>query len=167
MQESMHALQACAHIRQTSLLFACSMHSSMHIWHIAMQASSIDIMTAGVIPCIRIIERIIVLHMSAQFMQAGAHDIICVEQTVHACSQAEQASMHACITDMSIASMPGIFVMSFDMASIIIESIAHPTSEKPKRAGPPACRQGSPQAPPASMGCADGSGSPLRGRRRG
>ena len=52
---------------------ACSMHSSMHIWHIAMHASSIDIMTAGVMPCIRSIVRIIVLHMSAQFMHAGAH----------------------------------------------------------------------------------------------
>ena len=68
--------------------------------------------------------RIIVLHMSAQFMHAGAHDIICVEHTVHACSQAEQASIHACMTDMSIMSMPGIDIMSFDMASIIIESIS-------------------------------------------
>ncbi|GAA2945374.1 hypothetical protein GCM10010458_33420 [Microbacterium luteolum] len=51
------------------------MHSSMHSWHIAMQALSIDIMVAGVIPCIRIIERIMVLHMSAQFMHAGAQSI--------------------------------------------------------------------------------------------
>ncbi|HWL76200.1 hypothetical protein [Microbacterium sp.] len=62
--------------------------------------------------------RIIVLHMSAQFMHAGAHDIIWVEHTVHACSQAEQASRHACTRDMSIACMPGIDIMSFDMASI-------------------------------------------------
>jgi hypothetical protein len=48
----------------------------MHIWHIAMHASSIDIMTAGVAPCIRSIVRIIVLHMSAQFMHAGAQSII-------------------------------------------------------------------------------------------
>jgi hypothetical protein len=99
------------------------MHSSMQVWHIAMQASSIAIIEAGVIPCMRIIERIIVLHMSAQFMQAGPHDIICVEHTVHACSQAEQASIQACITDMSIMSIPGIDIMSFDMAFIIIESI--------------------------------------------
>ncbi|MFK4835062.1 hypothetical protein ACI3KY_04965 [Microbacterium sp. ZW T2_14] len=72
----------------------------------------------------RSIDRIIVLHMSAQFMHAGAHDIICVEHTVHACSQAEQASIQACITDMSMVSMPGIDIMSFDMASIIMESIA-------------------------------------------
>ena len=96
------------------------MHSSIVIWHIAMQASSIDIMVAGFMPCIRIMARIIVLHMSAQFMHAGAHDIICVEHTVHACSQAEQASIQACMTDMSIACMPGIDIMSFDMAPIII-----------------------------------------------
>ena len=47
----------------------------MQTWHMAMQALSIDIIDAGVIPCIRIIERIMVLHMSAQFMQAGAQSI--------------------------------------------------------------------------------------------
>ena len=125
MQASMHALHDCAHILQTSLWSACSMHSSMHVWHIAMHASSMAIIDAGVMPCMRMSDRIIVLHMSAQFMHAGAHDIICVEHTVHACSQAEQASIHACITDMSIASMPGIDIMSFDMASIIMESISH------------------------------------------
>jgi DNA-binding NtrC family response regulator len=61
--------------------------------------------------------------MSAQFMHAGAHDIIWVEHTVHACSQAEQASIQACMTDMSMASMPGIDIMSLDMAPIIIWSI--------------------------------------------
>ncbi len=108
---------------QTSLWSACSMHSSMQTWHIAMHASSIAIIAAGVMPCMRIMARIIVLHMSAQFMHAGAHDIICVEQTVHACSQAEQASIQACITCMSMVSMPGIDIMSFDMAPIIIASI--------------------------------------------
>jgi hypothetical protein len=98
---------------------------SMQVWHIAMQASSIDIIDAGVMPCIRIIERIIVLHMSAQFMHAGAQSIICVEQTVHACSHAEHASMQACMTDMSIIAMSGIDIMFLDMAPIIIESIAH------------------------------------------
>ena len=101
------------------------MHMSMQVWHIAMQASSIDIIDAGVMPCIRIIERIIVLHMSAQFMHAGAQSIVCVEQTVHACSHAEHASMQACMTDMSIIAMSGIDIMFFDMAPIIIESIAH------------------------------------------
>ncbi|UNK71507.1 hypothetical protein [Microbacterium sp. H1-D42] len=100
------------------------MHSSMHIWHIAMHASSMAIIEAGVIPCIRIIERIIVLHMSAQFMQATLQSIICVEQTVHACSHAEQASIQACQTCMSIISVPGIFI-SDAMASIIIASTAH------------------------------------------
>jgi hypothetical protein len=90
-----------------------------------MQASSIVIITAGVAPCIRIKERIMVLHMSAQFMHAGAQSIICVEQTVHACSQAEHASMHACMTAMSIACMPGMAFMSADIAPIIIESTAH------------------------------------------
>jgi hypothetical protein len=113
----------------------------MQTWHIAMHASSIDIMAAGVMPCGRIMARIIVLHMSAQFMHAGAHDIICVEQTVHACSQAEQASIQACITDMSIACMPGIDIMSFDMAPIIIWSIAAVLPTWGWRAGdPPAAR---------------------------
>ena len=122
MQASMHALQDWAHILQTSLMSACFMHSSMATWHIAMHASSIDIIAAGVMPCMRSIARIIVLHMSAQFMHAGAHDIICVEHTVHACSQAEQASIHACMTDMSIVFIPGIDIMSLDIMSIIIES---------------------------------------------
>ena len=101
------------------------MHSSMQVWHMAMHASSIAISDAGVIPCIRIIERIMVWHMSAQFMHAGAQSIICVEHTVHACSHAAHASMHACMTDMSIICMSGIDSMLFDMAPIIIESIAH------------------------------------------
>src|SRR4051794_40700864 len=99
------------------------MHSSMHSWHIAMQASSMDIIVVAFMPCERIIARIIVLHMSAQFMHAGPHDIIWTEHTVHACSHAEQASIQACITDMSIWTMPSIDVMSFDIASIIMESI--------------------------------------------
>ncbi len=118
---SMHALQAAAHIRQTSLCPSCFMHMSMQSWHIAMHASSIDIITAGVIPCMRIIDRIIVLHMSAQFMQAGEQSIICVEHTVQACSQAEHASMQACMSDMSIISMPGIMLPFIE--SIIIASI--------------------------------------------
>ena len=77
-----------------------------------MQASSIDIMDAGVIPCMRIIARIIVLHMSAQFMHAGAQSIIYVEHTVQACSQAAHASMQACIIVMSIVGMPCIDIMS-------------------------------------------------------
>jgi hypothetical protein len=71
----------------------------------------------------RSIDRIMVWHMSAQFMQAGEQSIICVEQTVHACSHAAHASMQACSTDMSIIAMSGIDSMFFDMAPIIIESI--------------------------------------------
>ncbi|WP_460005071.1 hypothetical protein [Microbacterium xylanilyticum] len=123
MQASMHALHAAAHIRHTSLWASCCMHMSMQSWHIAMQASSIDIMTAGVMPCIRIIDRIMVLHMSAQFMHAGEQSIIWVEHTVQACSHAEHASMHACMSDMSMACMPGIMSMFF-IESIIIASIA-------------------------------------------
>ena len=93
-----------------------------------MHASSIDIMAAGVMPCIRIIARIIVLHMSAQFMHAGAQSIIWVEHTVHACSQAEQASIHACMTDMSMVFMPGIAMPSLDIMSIIIESTSAPSA---------------------------------------
>jgi len=96
----------------------------MHMRHMAMQASSIDIITAGVMPCIRSIERIMVPHMSAQFMHATLQSIICVERTVHACSQAAHASIQACITDMSIISMPELFI-SDAIASIIIESISH------------------------------------------
>ena len=115
------------------------MHSSMQVWHMAMHASSIAIIEAGVMPCMRIMARIIVLHMSAQFMHAGAHDIICVEHTVHACSQAEQASIQACMTDMSMVSMPGIDIMSFDMAPIIIASICRHPSVAGRRADLPPC----------------------------
>jgi len=117
----------------------------MVIWHIAMHASSIDIMTAGVMPCIRIIERIMVLHMSAQFMQAVAHDIICVEHTVHACSQAEQASIQACMTAMSMLCIPGIDIMSFDMAPIIIASIRRFLPLPGRRADLPPCRHARPR----------------------
>jgi hypothetical protein len=95
----------------------------MHMLHIAMHASSIDIITGAVMPCIRIMVRITVPHMSAQFMHETLQSIICVEQTVHACSHAAHASMHACNTDMSIISMPEDFI-SAAIASIIIESMA-------------------------------------------
>ena len=41
-----------------------------------MQASSIAIIDAGVMPGIRSMARIMVLHMSAQFMHDGAQSII-------------------------------------------------------------------------------------------
>lgn len=117
----------------------------------AMHASSMAIMTAGVMPCMRSIERIIVLHMSAQFIQAGAQSISCVEQTVHACSHAAHASRHACIMSMSIAGMPSIDDISSDIAFIIIASIGSQLSvgDGPSdlrlecaRRRPPACRHG-------------------------
>jgi hypothetical protein len=104
-----------------------------------MQASSIAIIDAGVMPCIRIMARIIVLHMSAQFMHDGAQSIICpsiicTAHTVHACSHAAHASMQACaafiMAVMSISDMPSIDIMSFDMASIIMASIPHPLSRR-------------------------------------
>lgn len=128
MQASMQARHDAAHMRHTSLSAACSAHASMHARHISMQASSIAIIDAGVMPCMRSIERIIVPHMSAQFMHSGAHDISCVAHTVHACSHAAHASRQACMSGMSIASIPGIAIMSFDMASFIMASIPHPAS---------------------------------------
>ena len=122
-----------------------------------MQASSIAIITGGVMPCMRSIVRIMVPHMSAQFMHEVAQSISCVEQTVQACSQAAQASMHACIIAMSIAAMPSIIIMSSDMAFIIMESITHPLSIGDghrdlrlvcSRRKPPACRHGTAQGAP-------------------
>ena len=46
---------------------------------------------------------------------------------MHACSQAEQASIHACITAMSMFSMPFIGIMPFDIMPIIIESMFAPS----------------------------------------
>jgi hypothetical protein len=66
------------------------------------------IIEAGVIPGIRSMARIIVLHMSAHVMHAGAQSIICTEQIVHACSQAAHASIQACINAASIAGIPVI-----------------------------------------------------------
>ncbi len=98
-----------------------------------MQASSIAIITGAVMPDIRIMARIIVLHMSAQFEQAGAQSmgrpsIIWAEHTVHACSHAAHASMHACISAMSRSGMPSIDIISGVMASRIMASIRHPCS---------------------------------------
>ncbi|SBS74087.1 Copper resistance protein CopC (modular protein) [uncultured Microbacterium sp.] len=141
-----------------------------------MQASSIDIIEAGVIPCIRIMARIIVLHMSAQFMHAGAQSIICpsiiwTEHTTHACSQAAQASIHPCMTAMSISGMPSIDIMSFDMASLITASIPHPLSIRRGPACPPAAMVGAPpplrKAPAGVIARLDGVTSPApRPRRR-
>jgi hypothetical protein len=72
-QARMQASQASAHIRHVSLLSACERHSVMHASHIAMHACSIVCMSIGVIPIGRSMARIIVSHMSAQFMQMPAH----------------------------------------------------------------------------------------------
>jgi hypothetical protein len=136
MQASMHALQDCAHILQTSLSSACAMHSSMHIWHVAIVASSIDTVTSRVMPCIRSMQFIIVLHIAAQFMHAGAHGVISMEHTMDACSHAEQASRQASMTDMSVVLMPAL-AMSLDIMSIIIEFTAHSFEFSQQRLLPP------------------------------
>lgn len=81
-------------------------------------------MTAGVMPDMRSIARSIVLHMSAQFMQAGAQSIIWDAHTVQACSHAAQASMHACMRSMSMRVSPPIIDVE-PMASIIMRSIPY------------------------------------------
>lgn len=128
----------------------------MHIRHMAMQASSIDIITAGIIPCIRSIALIIVLHMSAQFMQAAEQSIICVAQTAHACSQAEHASKAACSSAMSVIAMSGMESMSFDILSTIIESMSHSSSSRAARQG--ACWAGYSGSEWAPGGCAKSQG---------
>ncbi|TQK19316.1 hypothetical protein FBY40_1814 [Microbacterium sp. SLBN-154] len=124
-------------MRQTSLMSACRMHSSMQSWHIAMHASSIDTMTAGVMPDMRSIARSIVLHMSAQFMHAGAQSIICAAHTVQACSQAAQASIHACMRSMSMRVSPPIIDVE-PIASIIMRSIPYLALVSRDGAGAPA-----------------------------
>jgi hypothetical protein len=104
-----------------------------------MQASSIAIIDAGVMPGMRSMARIMVLHMSAQFMHDGAQSIICIEH-VQACSQAAQASMQACITAASIAGISAIDIMSPAIASIILASISHrPSGHGERDARLPPC----------------------------
>jgi hypothetical protein len=105
-----------------------------------MQASSIAIIDAGVMPGMRSMARIMVLHMSAQFMHDGAQSIICIEHTVQACSQAAQASMQACMTAASIAGISAIDIMSPAIASIILASISHrPSGHRERDARLPPC----------------------------
>ena len=64
-------------------------------------------MLAMCIPAGRIIIRIIVFVMSAVFMHMFMHidmpsPIMVLEHIVHACSHAEQASIHSCIIVMSM-----------------------------------------------------------------
>ena len=96
------------------------MHSSAQAMHITIVACSIDDITSRLIPVGRSITRIIAADMSAalehmlrQVAISGA--IIESAHIVHACSQAEQASIHSCITVMF---MPAID-MSFEWFCII------------------------------------------------
>jgi hypothetical protein len=118
---AMHASHAIAHMRQISLISAWLPHSSEHAEHVAMHACSIACIAAMSKPVGRIIMRIIVLQTSAQSMHIDAHFIIpsampLSAHIVHACSQAEHASMHSCIVAASIAGMP---IASIDMFRII------------------------------------------------
>ena len=69
----MQASHASAHMRHVSLISACDRHSVMHASHIAMQACIIVRISIADMPMGRSIARIIVSHMSAQFMQMPAH----------------------------------------------------------------------------------------------
>jgi len=89
---------------------ACVMHSSMQAWHMATQASRAAVMLSMSMPIGRIIMRIMVLLMSAQFMHMVMQVAIpspAMEsaQIVQAISHAEHASIAACIIDMSIGIM--------------------------------------------------------------
>lgn len=77
----------------------------------------------------RIIIRIIVFAMSAQFVHIPAHMAISADiimdpaHIVHACSQAEQDSMHSCITAMSMPCIESecisiICIAAFDIVSV-------------------------------------------------
>lgn len=87
------------------------MHSSAQAWHIAMHASSIIVMVGIFMPVGRIIIRIMVLHMSAQFMHVAMHLAVPVmpsaahmsAHVVQACSHAAHASIHSCIVAMSMS----------------------------------------------------------------
>lgn len=93
---------------QSSLMSACFMHSSAQALHIIVVAWSIDIMLSMCMPFGRIIDRIMVLVMSAVFMHMPEHMamfspiIIDPAHIVHACSQAEHASIHSSIIAMSM-----------------------------------------------------------------
>ncbi|MET1051150.1 MAG: hypothetical protein ABWX65_00785 [Mycetocola sp.] len=96
------------------------MHSSAHAMHIVIVACSIAIMLSMCMPAGRIIIRIIVFVMSAVFMHMFMHvdmpsPVMVLAHIVHACSHAEQASIHSCIIVMSMPCMG----MSFWCDSII------------------------------------------------
>ncbi len=87
-------------------------HSSPHARIIIAHASSMAIIDSRCMPMGRIIMRIMAIDMSAVVAHMLAHRPMSspVEESahiVHACSQAMQASMHACIFSMSIVSITG------------------------------------------------------------
>lgn len=124
----MQSSHAIAQRRQVSLISAWLMHSSLQARHIAMQASSIGRITIGSMLIGRISIRIIVVHMSAQLAHIEAQrpmpsmPAIASEHIVHACMQAEHASMQACIAVMSIVAVPLIGI-AFIMSSLVPMSL--------------------------------------------
>lgn len=104
------------------------MHSSAQAVHMVMVACIIAIMLAVCMPFGRIIMRIMVLHMSAVFEHMPMHaampsPVIESAHIVHACSHAEQASIHSCIIERS---MPCIGMSFWCICIICIMSIVRP-----------------------------------------
>lgn len=107
----MHAFMQASHAAMHALHMSssCMAHSSMQAWQVAMHASSAAIIAGMFMPMGRIIMRIMVEHMSAQFMHidlapAMSSPMAWSAHIVHAISQAEQASIQACIFIMSMPS---------------------------------------------------------------
>lgn len=120
-------------------MLACIMHSSAHAFIIVIVAVIMAIMLALCIPLGRIIMCIIVPAMSAQFMHMLRHiimssPIMASAHIMHACSAAEQASIHSCIIVMPVAPM-GMFLACISIICIVIESIVvlHPGSPSTDR----------------------------------
>ncbi|MFD1713987.1 hypothetical protein ACFSBZ_05835 [Amnibacterium flavum] len=138
----MQASQAWAQRRQVSLIEAWLMHSSMQARHMAMHASSMAVMLIASIPMGRIIMRIMVMVTSAQFEHmleqrpapSMSDPAIASAEMVHACEQAEQASMHSCIAIMSISLM----VLPLIGIAIIMSIVRVMVSSIPRQRGPDA-----------------------------
>src|SRR6187431_837092 len=100
------------------------MHSAAHAMHIVMQACIMAIMLSMSIAAGRIIMRIIVLHMSAQFMHIAMHlpmSAMLIEllaHMVHACSQAEHASIRSCMALMSMPSIEAVELLIIPIMSM-------------------------------------------------
>ena len=98
------------------------------------QACSIACIEGMSNPLGRIIMRIIVLQTSAQSVHIDAHLIMpsaiaLSAHMVHACSQAEHASMQRCIVIMSMAGIPKVSIdIVCIISAVMFASIASPFS---------------------------------------